>query len=83
MRHVLIGVFILILGGMASAQDYTSSEYCDPWCASVRGGGLDCSYQTLQQCLATAAGKGYCYNDNPFLYQCRRSSPAHSSARGR
>jgi hypothetical protein len=82
MRHVLIGVFMLILGGMALAQDYTTSEYCDPWCTRVRGGGLDCSYHTFQQCLAAASATGRC-RENPFLYQCRRSSPANSSARRR
>jgi Protein of unknown function (DUF3551) len=83
MRPVLIGVFILILGGMALAQDYTSSQYCDPWCVRARGGGgFDCSYHTFQQCLASASGTGHCY-ENPFLYQCRRPSPANSSARRR
>src|ERR1700751_1183427 len=84
MRHVLIGVFILILGGMALAQDLTSSQYCDPWC--VRdvddGSGLDCSYHTFQQCLAAASATSHCY-ENPFLYQCRRTSPANSPARRR
>jgi hypothetical protein len=82
MRHVLIGAFMLILGGMALAQDYTSSEYCDPWCLRTRGGGLNCNYHTFQQCLAAASGTGHCY-ENPILYQCRRSSPANSPARRR
>jgi hypothetical protein len=84
MRHVLIGVFILMLGGMALAQDRTTSEYCDPWCERdiEDGSGLDCSYHTFQQCLAAASGTGYCY-DNPILDQCRRSSPANSSVRRR
>jgi hypothetical protein len=84
MRHVLIGVFILMLGGMALAQDYTSSQYCDPWCerTSSEASALDCSYHTFQQCLAAASATGYCY-ENPFLYQCRRTSPANSPARRR
>ena len=84
MRHVLIGVFILILGGMALAQDFTSSQYCDPWCErdSPDGSGLDCSYHTFQQCLAAASATSHCY-ENPFLYQCRRTSPANSPARRR
>jgi hypothetical protein len=82
MRHVLLGVFILMLGGMALAQDSTSSQYCDPWCErdSDEGSGLDCSYRTFQQCLAAASATGHCY-ENPFLYQCRRLSPINSSAR--
>jgi hypothetical protein len=83
MRHILMGTFILILGGVALAQDRTSSQYCDPWCArDTEDGGSDCSYHTFQQCLATAAGTGHCY-ENPLLYQCRRPSPANSSARRR
>jgi Protein of unknown function (DUF3551) len=84
MRHILIGAFIAMLGGMALAQDFTSSQYCDPWC--VRdvddGSGLDCSYRTFQQCLAAASATSHCY-ENPFLYQCRRTSPANSLARRR
>jgi hypothetical protein len=84
MRHVLIGVFTLILGGMALAQDRTSSQYCDPWCErdSTEGSGLDCSYHTFQQCRAAASGTGFCY-ENPFLYQCQRLPPANLSARRR
>jgi hypothetical protein len=82
MRHGLMAVLILISGGQALAQDRTSSEYCDPWCEreSEDGSGLDCSFHTFQQCLASAAGSGDCYR-NPFLYQCRQSSPDDSSAR--
>jgi hypothetical protein len=82
MRHVLMGVFILMLGGMALAQDRTSSQYCDPWCVrdSDEGSGLDCSYRTFQQCLAAASATGHCY-ENPVLYQCSRLPSAHSSAR--
>jgi hypothetical protein len=81
MRHGLIAVLILILGGVALAQDRTSSEYCDPWCerATNDGSALDCSYHTFQQCLAAASGTGHCY-ENPFLYQCRRSPPTSLSA---
>jgi hypothetical protein len=84
MRHGLMAVLILISGGVALAQDRTSSQYCDPWCERETndGSGLDCSYHTFQQCLASAAGSGTCH-ENPFLYQCRRSSVANSPARRR
>ena len=74
MRYVLIGIVVLMLGGVAYSQDYTSSQYCDPWCTqgSPEDGGLECSYHTFEQCLAAASGTGnHCYQ-NPFLYQCRR-----------
>lgn len=72
MRQVLTGIAALMLGGVAFAQDYTSYEYCDPWCELGRGGGLDCSYHSFQQCLVSTRGMGgHCY-ENPFLYLCRR-----------
>jgi Protein of unknown function (DUF3551) len=84
MRHVLMGVLVLMLGGMALAQNRTSSEYCDPWCErdTDEGAALDCSYRTFQQCLAAASGTGHCY-ENPFLYQCRRVSSDNPLARRR
>jgi hypothetical protein len=72
MRQVLTGIAVLMLGGVAFAQDYTSSEYCDPWCVHGRSGGLDCSYHTFQQCLVTTRGFGSHCDQNPFLYLCRR-----------
>ena len=77
MRQVLIGVVALMLGGVAFAQDYTSSEYCDPWCEGVSG--VDCSYHNLQQCLTSARGSSiHCY-ENPFLNRCRRPAETDRS----
>jgi hypothetical protein len=71
-RIVLTGIAALTMGGVAFAQDFTSSEYCDPWCAKGWSGSLDCSYRTFQQCLVSSRGMGtHCY-ENPFLSQCRR-----------
>jgi hypothetical protein len=81
MRQVLTGIAVLMLGGVAFAQDYTSSEYCDPWCVRGRGDGLDCSYHTFQQCLATASGMGSHCTENPFLPLCRRPLAASPSRR--
>jgi hypothetical protein len=72
MRHVLTGIAVLMLGGVAFAQNYTSSEYCDPWCVRGRDNGLDCSYHTFQQCLVTTRGMGSHCDQNPFLYLCSR-----------
>ena len=68
MRQILTGIAALMLGGAAFAQDYTSSEYCDPWCEQGRGGGLDCSYHNFQQCLVSTRGMGTHCSENPFLY---------------
>jgi uncharacterized protein DUF3551 len=85
MRYSLIAVLLLV-GGVAYAQDYTSSGYCAPWCTqgSPEDGGMDCSYYTFNQCLAAAWGTGnHCYT-NPFLYQCRRPAAGdHLRARRR
>ena len=72
MRLVSIAALALIWGGTATAQDFTSSSYCDPWCEMGHGGGLECSYHTFDQCLVSTYGVGgHCY-ENPFLSMCRR-----------
>ena len=74
MRYALIAFAVLMSTVAASAQDYTSSQYCDPWCLlGPRSGALDCSYRTLGQCLATRSGTGGTCETNPFLSQCRRA----------
>jgi hypothetical protein len=71
-RFAATGVAALLMGGMAFAQNFTSSQYCDPWCAQGWGGTLDCSYRNFQQCLVSTRGLGgHCY-ENPFLSQCQR-----------
>jgi hypothetical protein len=80
MRYVAIAV-VLMLGGPAYSQDYTSSGYCTPWCSLSYG--RDCSYHTFQQCLDASRGAtNSCYS-NPFLYQCRRPSVPNRSGRRR
>ncbi len=69
---VLTGVAALMMGGVAFAQNYTSSEYCDPWCTQGWGGMLDCSYHNFQQCLVSTRGMGTHCTENPFLSLCRR-----------
>jgi hypothetical protein len=76
MRQVLIALVLSMVGGAAFAQDYTSGGYCAPWCQKGRGGGMDCSYYTFEQCLVTTRGLGtHCY-ENPFLPLCRRPAAA-------
>ena len=41
-HSAIVGVIVLLSGGAAAAQDYTSSGCCDPWCfEGPRSGGLD------------------------------------------
>jgi hypothetical protein len=76
MRQALIAVLALIWGGTATAQDFTSAGYCDPWCIMGSGGGLECNFHTFQQCLTSTYGRGgHCY-ENPFLSMCTRGRAA-------
>ena len=80
MRYVAITVF-LMFGTAAYAQDYTTAEYCDPWCSQSYG--RDCNYHTFQQCMDTSRGTtNTCYS-NPFLYLCQRHPTAERSSRRR
>jgi len=82
MRYALIGFAVLILGGTAYSQDYTSSEYCDPVCLITggrSGGSYDCTYHSYAQCYATRSGTGGDCMDNPFLSMCKRA-PAGAAA---
>lgn len=58
MRALLVVIAILVAAGLAptraAAQNY-------PWCAyygGVGGGGTNCGFTTLQQCLTTVSGIG-------------------------
>ena len=88
MRHALIGLALLALGGAAHAQDYSSSEYCDPICLQHSlSSPPDCSYHTWAQCEASRRGTGGSCVTNPFLSQCSRGSavrqPVQKSKRAR
>jgi hypothetical protein len=76
MRYALIGFAVLMLGATAYAQDYTSSEYCDPVCIEHGSGRYDCSYHNYDQCSASRSGVGGSCVDNPFLSLCRRGTGA-------
>jgi hypothetical protein len=79
MRYALIGFAVLISSGVAHSQDYTSSQYCDPWCfQGNKSDGLDCSYRTLAQCNAFGWGVGGTCVENPFLSYCTRGRPAQT-----
>lgn len=59
---VLCAAALLATSGTAEAQRTGRS----PYCAILSGdGGMDCSYPTLQSCLATVSGVGGACNPNP------------------
>jgi hypothetical protein len=81
LRQVLIGLVLLMVGGVAFAQDYTAGGYCAPWCQGGWGGGLECSYYTFDQCVVSTRGLGnHCY-ENPLLHLCRRPAAVDRSPR--
>jgi hypothetical protein len=67
MRNAMLAILALFAGGTAviagSAPAVAGYDY--PWC--VKGGELgasgDCSYQTLEQCRASASGRWNLYCD--------------------
>ena len=72
MRYLLIGAALLLSSEVAVAQDYSSSQYCSPWCLQFRSGGQDCSYNNFEQCRVSSSGVGGICVQNPFLSQCTR-----------
>jgi len=72
MRYILIGAAALLVSAdVATAQDYSSSGYCSPWCLSRRN-AQDCSYHTFEQCRVSGLGVGGSCVQNPFLSMCTR-----------
>jgi hypothetical protein len=86
MGYAILVLAILLSAGAASAQDYSTSQYCDPWCTlGIRSGAMDCSYYTFEQCRAAASGTGAQCVTNPFLSYCTRGRerPARRAPRRR
>jgi hypothetical protein len=86
MRHILIGTVALIscaICGAAHSQDYSTSQYCDPWCIEFAPGSFECSYHSLQQCNVSVRGtRGFCM-PNPFLSSCSRPSSLQTAHKPR
>ena len=72
MRYVVIGIALIMSVEAASAQDYSTSQYCSPWCLDFRSGAQDCSYRTFEQCRVSSLGVGGICVQNPWLSQCTR-----------
>ena len=75
MRHALIGFALPQLGRAIQAQNYSSSEYCDPVCLQHGPGSPpDCSYHNYAQCEISRRGAGGDCVQNPFLSLCSRGA---------
>jgi len=61
---VTSGAGLFDAGGSAARADWRQLA---PWCAAMGGnsGGWDCSYYSLEQCMATARGLGGYCSPNP------------------
>jgi hypothetical protein len=68
MRNVMLAIATIVAGGVMSlAASGPAAAHDYPWCAQGRGVGIpgDCSYQTYNQCLASASGRSLYCNINP------------------
>jgi hypothetical protein len=68
MRNAKLAMLVVLAAGTATIADPTpAAAYDYPYCVQGRGVGIpgDCSYQTYQQCMASAAGRGVYCNVNP------------------
>jgi Protein of unknown function (DUF3551) len=82
MRTMLI-IFALLVAGTASiAGSATPISYDYPWCVfgEELGYSGDCSYQTREQCLASASGRWntYCDVNRRLLFQQQQAVPQQS-----
>ncbi|MBR0856025.1 DUF3551 domain-containing protein [Bradyrhizobium liaoningense] len=79
MRTVLVLSALLAAGTAAIAGPVSPVSYDYPWC--VYGGELgisgDCSYQTREQCLASASGRSnvICKENRRLLFQQQNMQP--------
>jgi hypothetical protein len=75
MRMTLALLILLAAAPAANARDY-------PWC--VYGGRLgysgDCSYETREQCLASASGRWNTYCDVNRRARFKRAAPPPNSS---
>jgi hypothetical protein len=74
-RQALIGLFILVAtlaGNTSPGNAYAGSFFNDRYCTMPGGGSwggsgvADCSYNTWEQCRASARGLGRYCTENPF-----------------
>ena len=87
MRHVLLGSAVLLASLAAQSQpSRAQSEYTNPWCIEGKGGGMDCSFHTFEQCRVTRQGQGGSCVRNPFAsreYRSGSRSRSRDRDRGR
>jgi uncharacterized protein DUF3551 len=68
MRKFLLTMVAVSAAGVATLATLApAAAYDYPWCVQGKGVGIpgDCSYQSYEQCLASASGRGLYCNSNP------------------
>ena len=68
MRKMILAVMTVLAAGTASlVGSAPAAAYDYPYCLQGRGVGIpgDCSYQTYEQCMWSASGRGLYCNINP------------------
>ena len=78
MRNLVTAVLALsgiAVVGLASSSPAMAYDY--PWCVQGRGVGVpgDCSYETIEQCKASASGRNLYCNINPRVAFRRAPAP--------
>ena len=68
MRHIIAGLAVAIALSAAFALSASAQNTTRPYCIRDGAGGSgmwDCSYYSMQQCLASASGTGGSCWENP------------------
>lgn len=64
-RILAISAFLAALAFVAASHSPAAAQRNSPYCATFSDGGTDCSYPSLQSCLASINGVGGSCNVNP------------------
>src|ERR1700754_2642599 len=87
MRLGLIGSAAMIAAlaaGMSSSDAQFSRRYCTMGGSSQSSGEPDCSYNTWEQCMASASGLArYCGENPEWLWRQRGASQQEPQSKGR
>ena len=83
MRKLMLAMLAVTAVGVGStAGSAPAAAYDYPWCAQGRGFGIpgDCSYQTYEQCQASASGRNLYCNINPRVAFGQQQEPRRGRA---
>ena len=67
MRKICLTLAALLATFAIHAQQPAQAETVYPWCAETDGGGIACSFVSLEQCLASISAAGDSCGPNPAV----------------